>query len=62
MLSIQDQISASKPFSETNKEELNNMRDKAAGRLRVASDSGTSRLFELTAADKNNARNVDPDL
>lgn len=62
MLSIEDQIAIAKPFSETNKEELENMRAKAVGRLQVASSSGSSRIFELSAVDKADGRNVDMTL
>lgn len=57
-----DGLASAKPFSETNKEELENMRTKAAGRLQVASSSGASKIFELTASAKNDERNVSMSL
>ena len=51
--SLLDQISTAVPFSVTNAEELLNMRTKAVGRLKVASTSGVSRLFELPQIERN---------
>lgn len=46
-LDLSDEILISRPLSETSKEELEAMRAKAAGRLQVASSSGTTKVFTL---------------
>ena len=47
---LEDEMNSTKPLSETSKEEIDLMRQKAAGRLRVASNSGASTVFQLPGA------------
>ena len=54
-----DEIATTQPLSITNKEEIENMRAKAADRLRVASDSGAAKTFQLSPADAAAERKLD---
>lgn len=44
---LTDEINSTKPLSETSKEEIEVMRSKAVNKLRVASNSGLSKMFTL---------------
>ena len=44
---LEDELTTAVPLSVTSKEDIDNMRAKAAGRLRIASNSGASKLFTM---------------
>jgi SpoVK/Ycf46/Vps4 family AAA+-type ATPase len=56
---LEDEMNSTKPLSQTSKEEIQIMRDKAVNRLRVASSSGMSKMFTGNGETMNRAENSD---